>query len=197
MINFYNKKPLIEGVLIEDILKSCSTPLYIYSQDRITSKYYELKKSLCENIFFAVKANSNQAILKLINHLGIEKLISVIGGSMGGMQALEWAASHPERIVSAIPIATSPRHTAQNIAFHELGRQAIMADIDWKSGNYRNENVNPSKGLSIARMTAHVTYLSETSLTKKFGRKDENVRKIAVNLTKFKKMGRFYCLCQI
>ena len=111
------------------------------------------------------------AQLRLINHLGIKKLLSVIGGSMGGMQALEWAASHSDRIVSAIPIATSARHTAQNIAFHELGRQAIMSDNDWKSGDYREADLNPSKGLSIARMTAHVTYLSESSLSKKFGRR--------------------------
>jgi homoserine O-acetyltransferase len=90
---------------------------------------------------------------------------------MGGMQVLEWAASYPEKLVSAIPVATSSRHTAQNIAFHELGRQAIMADPNWKGGNYNETEVSPTKGLSIARMTAHVTYLSEASLTKKFGRK--------------------------
>tara|TARA_B100000941_G_scaffold222315_1_gene164613 strand:+ start:330 stop:1457 length:1128 start_codon:yes stop_codon:yes gene_type:complete len=116
-------------------------------------------------------ADMVKAQVRLIDYLGIEKLVSVIGGSMGGMQALEWAASYPEKLNSVIPIATSSRHTAQNIAFHELGRQAIMADINWKSGNYINEGTNPSKGLSIARMTAHVTYLSEASLTKKFGRK--------------------------
>ena len=76
-----------------------------------------------------------KAQVRLIDSLEIEKLVSVIGGSMGGMQALEWAASYPERLKSAIPIATSSRHTAQNIAFHELGRQAIMADVNWNSGN--------------------------------------------------------------
>lgn len=95
MINFDNKKPLIEGVLIEDILKSCSTPLYIYSQDRITSKYNELKKSLCENIFFAVKANSNQAILKLINHLGAGADVVSIGELKRSLSA----GFAPEKII--------------------------------------------------------------------------------------------------
>ena len=152
-------------VICANVLGGCMGSTGPTSIDSSTGKEFAI------NFPIITIADMVNAQLKLINHLGIEKLLSVIGGSMGGMQALEWAASHPERIVSAIPIATSSRHTAQNIAFHELGRQAIMADIDWKSGNYRNENVNPSKGLSIARMTAHVTYLSETSLTKKFGRK--------------------------
>ena len=119
------------------------------------------------------------AQIRLINHLGIEKLLSVIGGSMGGMQVLEWAASYPDRLHSAIPIATSSRHTAQNIAFHELGRQAIMADPDWNNGNYIKLGTSPTKGLSIARMTAHVTYLSEASLTKKFGRRLQDKKEIS------------------
>ena len=119
------------------------------------------------------------AQLRLINNLGIEKLLSVIGGSMGGMQVLEWAASYPEKLFSAIPIATSSRHTAQNIAFHELGRQAIMADPEWNGGNYIKLGTSPTKGLSIARMTAHVTYLSETSLTKKFGRRLQDKEEVS------------------
>ena len=131
----------------------------------------ETKKEFAINFPIITIADMVKAQVRLIDHLGIETLVSVIGGSMGGMQALEWAASFPKRLKSAIPIATSSRHTAQNIAFHELGRQAIMADINWNSGNYKDKGTNPSKGLSIARMTAHVTYLSEASLTKKFGRK--------------------------
>ena len=119
------------------------------------------------------------AQLRLINNLGIEKLLAVIGGSMGGMQVLEWAASYPEKLFSAIPIATSARHTAQNIAFHELGRQAIMADPEWNGGNYIKLGTNPTKGLSIARMTAHVTYLSEASLTKKFGRRLQDKEEVS------------------
>ena len=131
----------------------------------------ETNKVFAVNFPIITIADMVKAQVRLIDNLEIEKLVSVIGGSMGGMQALEWAASYPERLKSAIPIATSSRHTAQNIAFHELGRQAIMADVNWNSGNYKDKNTNPSKGLSIARMTAHVTYLSEASLTKKFGRK--------------------------
>lgn len=106
----------------------------------------------------------------LIESMGIKKLFSVIGGSMGGMQVLEWASSFPNFINSAIPIAAAPRHTAQNIAFHEIGRQAIMADPDWCDGDYIKERKFPAKGLAVARMTAHVTYLSESGLASKFGR---------------------------
>jgi homoserine O-acetyltransferase/O-succinyltransferase len=106
----------------------------------------------------------------LLDHLGIERLFCVIGGSMGGMQVLEWAASYPERVYSAVPIAASARHSAQNIAFHEVGRQAIMADPDWQGGNYLNTGRRPTRGLSVARMAAHITYLSEAALHRKFGR---------------------------
>jgi homoserine O-acetyltransferase len=107
---------------------------------------------------------------ELLDHLGIERLFSVLGGSMGGMQVLEWAARHPERVVTAIPIATAARHSAQNIAFHEVGRQAIMADPEWHGGNYQETGRRPTRGLAVARMAAHITYLSETALHTKFGR---------------------------
>jgi len=110
----------------------------------------------------------------LIEHLGIKKLFAVTGASMGGMLALEWAAKYPETVHCAITIAAASRHNAQNIAFHEIGRQAIMADPDWCHGKYLNEKNFPSKGLSVARMTAHVTYMSETSLYHKFGRNLQN-----------------------
>jgi homoserine O-acetyltransferase/O-succinyltransferase len=106
----------------------------------------------------------------VLDQLGIERLFCVIGGSMGGMQVLEWASSYPERVFSAVPIAASTRHSAQNIAFHEVGRQAIMADPDWQGGNYLNTGRSPTRGLSVARMAAHITYLSETALHRKFGR---------------------------
>ena len=106
----------------------------------------------------------------LIDHLGIESLFCVAGGSMGGMQVLQWAASYPERVFSALPIATSAKHSAQNIAFHEVGRQAVMADPDWRGGRYSEEGVSPRKGLAVARMAAHITYLSEAALQRKFGR---------------------------
>jgi homoserine O-acetyltransferase/O-succinyltransferase len=106
----------------------------------------------------------------LIDRLGIETLFCVAGGSMGGMQVLQWAASYPERVFAALPIATAARHSAQNIAFHEVGRQAVMADPDWRRGRYIEEGTRPSKGLAVARMGAHITYLSEMALHRKFGR---------------------------
>jgi homoserine O-acetyltransferase len=115
----------------------------------------------------------------VVDHLGIERLLCVAGGSMGGMQALQWAASYPDRVVSALPIASSWRHTAQNIAFHEVGRQAIIADPDWCGGNYQLEGKSPKRGLAVARMTAHITYLSESALHRKFGRKLQNRQRIS------------------
>ncbi|MFC7335530.1 homoserine O-acetyltransferase MetX [Rhodocista pekingensis] len=106
----------------------------------------------------------------LIDHLGIDQLFCVIGGSMGGMQVLEWAAAYPERVFAAVPIATAARHSAQNIAFHEVGRQSIMADPDWHGGDYLNRGTRPKRGLAVARMAAHITYLSEPALHRKFGR---------------------------
>jgi homoserine O-acetyltransferase len=106
----------------------------------------------------------------LVDHLGIDTLFAVIGGSMGGMQVLQWAASYPERVFAAVPLATGARHSAQNIAFHEVGRQAIMADPDWRGGAYLEEGAQPAKGLAVARMGAHITYLSEAALHRKFGR---------------------------
>ena len=106
----------------------------------------------------------------LLDALGIAKVLCVTGGSMGGMQVLQWAADFPERVVAAIPIACAARHSAQNIAFHEVGRQAIMADPDWKGGTYQLHGTQPAKGLAVARMAAHITYLSEAALQRKFGR---------------------------
>lgn len=111
---------------------------------------------------------------KLISYLGIKKLFAVIGGSMGGMQTLEWATRFKNKINAAIPIATSYRHSAQNIAFHEIGRQAIMADPNWNKGNYYKRKITPKRGLSVARMIAHITYLSEKVLQRKFGRNLQN-----------------------
>jgi len=112
-----------------------------------------------------------QAQARLLDHLGIENLFCVIGGSMGGMQVLEWCHAFPDRVFSAVPIATSYRHSAQNIAFHEVGRQAIMADPDWHAGDYFAHGVRPHRGLAVARMAAHITYLSEPALHTKFGRR--------------------------
>jgi homoserine O-acetyltransferase len=107
----------------------------------------------------------------LLDHLGIDTLFSVAGGSMGGMQVLQWCTSYPRRVFSALPIATATRHSAQNIAFHEVGRQAVMADPDWRQGRYFAEGTNPRRGLAVARMGAHITYLSDVALHRKFGRR--------------------------
>jgi homoserine O-acetyltransferase len=106
----------------------------------------------------------------LLDHLGIDRLLAVAGGSMGGMQALEWLTSHPDRLKSAVIIATAAKHSAQQIALNEVGRQAIMADPHWKDGHYYGAHL-PAKGLAVARMVGHITYMSETSMGDKFGRR--------------------------
>ena len=107
----------------------------------------------------------------LLDHLGIKKTLSVLGGSMGGMQALQFCSLYPDRTFTAVPIACAASHSAQNIAFNELARQAIMADPEWDSGNYISSGKVPRKGLAIARMAGHISYLSEQGLQNKFGRK--------------------------
>jgi homoserine O-acetyltransferase len=111
-----------------------------------------------------------EAQVRLIDHLGIPDLFAVTGGSMGGMMVLEWAARHGSRVFSAIPIASAAWHSSQNIAFHEVGRQAVMADPDWCEGRYLEQGRMPKRGLAVARMAAHITYLSEEALQRKFGR---------------------------
>jgi homoserine O-acetyltransferase len=111
-----------------------------------------------------------EAQVPLIDHLGIDMLFCVIGGSMGGMQVLEWAARHKERVFAAVPIAAAAWHSSQNIAFHEVGRQAVMADPNWAGGRYLELGKEPRNGLAVARMAAHITYLSEEALQRKFGR---------------------------
>jgi homoserine O-acetyltransferase/O-succinyltransferase len=147
-------------VLCPNVIGGCMGTTGPAEADPATGKPYALE--------FPVVTVRAQAML--LDALGIEKVLSVTGGSMGGMQALQWVASYPERIVSAMPIATSARHTAQNIAFHEVGRRAIMADANWRGGKYFLNGVQPSQGLAVARMIGHITYLSEAALARKFGR---------------------------
>lgn len=113
----------------------------------------------------------------LIDHLGIGKLLAVVGGSMGGMQVLQWMVSYPDRIRAAIPIATTMKHTPQQIAFNEVGRQAVMADPNWLNGNYYGKAV-PAKGLAVARMIGHITYMSDSSMAEKFGRRVREDREL-------------------
>jgi len=110
---------------------------------------------------------------RLIDHLEIDKLLTVVGGSMGGMQVLQWMVSYPDKILSAIPIATTMKHSPQQIAFNEVGRQAIMADNKWNSGDYYGRS-SPDRGLAVARMVGHITYMSDVSMAEKFGRRRKN-----------------------
>jgi homoserine O-acetyltransferase len=121
-----------------------------------------------------------QAQKKLIDHLGITKILSLIGGSIGGMQVLEWCARYPEMALSAIPLATTARHSALAIAFNEVARQAIMADPHWIGGNYY-AGEKPDLGLAVARMIGHITYLSDESMRLKFGRRLQEKKDFSFN----------------
>ncbi|MEE8551947.1 MAG: homoserine O-acetyltransferase [Desulfobacterales bacterium] len=116
----------------------------------------------------------------LLDHLGIQKILSIIGGSIGGMQVLEWSVKYPEMVVSAIPLATTTRHSALAIAFNEVARQAIMADPNWNNGNYYS-GPEPDQGLAVARMIGHITYLSDESMRLKFGRQLQDKSDISYN----------------
>ena len=115
-----------------------------------------------------------RAQVALLDALGIGELYAVVGGSMGGMLALSLAANFPARAARVLAIATTARHSAQNIAFHEVGRQAIMADPKWRGGDYYSAAKGPEAGLAVARMAAHITYLSEEGMHEKFGRRLQN-----------------------
>ncbi|MDB2414622.1 homoserine O-acetyltransferase [Rickettsiales bacterium] len=151
-------------IICSNVLGGCMGSLGPKSINPETKKPY--------NLDFPVItiADMVRAQVLLIDHFGIDQLFSVIGGSMGAMLTLEWAAKYPERVFSASIIAGAARHVAQNIAFHEIGRQTIVADPNWCGGNYLNKKKYPSSGLAVGRMTAHVTYLSESGLHRKFGR---------------------------
>ncbi len=151
-------------VVCANVLGSCMGTSGPASTDAATGKPYGMAFPVI-TIRDMVRA---QALL--LDHLGIGALAAVVGGSMGGMQALSWAATFPPRVRAALVIASTARHSAQNIAFHEVGRQAVMADPRWNGGDYYAAEP-PSAGLAVARMAAHITYLSEAGLTEKFGRR--------------------------
>jgi homoserine O-acetyltransferase len=151
-------------VICSNVLGGCQGTTGPGSLDPITGQPYGLR--------FPVITIGDMVRLqkRLVEHLGIERLLAVAGGSMGGMQALEWSVSYPDSVAAVIPIAATSRHSAQQIAFNEVGRQAIMADPDWNEGNYY-ETKPPGRGLGIARMVGHITYMSDTSMRQKFGRR--------------------------
>jgi homoserine O-acetyltransferase len=151
-------------VICANVIGGCMGSTGPADNDPATGKPYALTFPM------VTVADMVRAQAKLLDALGIEKLLCVTGGSMGGMQVLEWAANYPQRVTAALPMATAARHTAQNIALHEIGRQAIMGDPNWRDGEYQSANVYPARGLSTARMIGHVSYLSEAALEKKFGR---------------------------
>jgi len=151
-------------VIASNVVGGCMGTTGPASTDPATGRAYGLDLPLV-TIRDMVRAQA-----MLIDHLGIESLFCVVGGSMGGMQVLQWAASYPQRVFAAMPIASAAKHSSQNIAFHEVGRQAVMADPEWRNGRYLDEGTSPTKGLAVARMAAHITYLSDEALQRKFGR---------------------------
>ena len=151
-------------VICVNVLGGCMGTVGPKEIDPATGEYYGV------NFPVITIADMVRAQKLVIDYLGIKQLLMVTGGSMGAMQALEWAVRYPEYVFAAAPIAGAARHSAQNIAFHEVGRQAIMADPDWRDGDYQSHDVIPRRGLSVARMAAHITYMSETALHRKFGR---------------------------
>jgi homoserine O-acetyltransferase len=151
-------------VICSNVLGGCSGSTGPASDDPATGRPYGTSFPII------TMADMVNAQAMLIDHLGIEKLLAVVGGSMGGMQVLEWAVSHPERVHLAVPLATAARQPTQAIAFNEVGRQAIMADPDWRGGHYYGGKP-PAKGLAVARMIGHITYLSDEAMQEKFGRR--------------------------
>lgn len=151
-------------VISSNVIGSCMGTTGPASKDPATGEPYGLSLPVV-TIRDMVRAQA-----MLVDHLGIERLLCVTGGSMGAMQTLQWAVSYPERVLAALPIAGAARHSAQNIAFHEVGRQAVMADPEWKEGVYFRDGSFPRRGLAVARMAAHITYLSDPALHRKFGR---------------------------
>ncbi len=151
-------------VICSNIIGGCKGSTGPSSVNPKTGKPYSLNFPL---ITIADMVNAQKF---LIDHLGIDSLLCVVGGSMGGMQALQWVSSFGQRVRSCIPIATALKHSPQQIAFDEVGRQAVMADPDWREGDYYGYS-QPEKGLALARMIGHITYMSDQSMEAKFSRK--------------------------
>ncbi|MBO5764720.1 MAG: homoserine O-acetyltransferase, partial [Lentisphaeria bacterium] len=154
-------------VICSNVIGGCSGTTGPRSIDPDTGKPY--------NLTFPVVTVRDmvRAQKKLIDHLGIEKLLAVVGGSMGGMQVLQWSVDYPDSACAIVPIATTSHFSPQNIAFDWVAREAIKADPEWKAGEYEDD-AGPTRGLGAARMLAHITYLSEQSMSRKFGRTLQN-----------------------
>jgi homoserine O-acetyltransferase len=164
-------------VICANILGGCQGTTGPNSIDPRTGKPFGLQLSR-----FLTVADFVQVHSALVKHLGIEKLLAVIGGSLGGMQVLEWAARFPEQIRGAVCLASAARLTAQGIAFNSVGRRAIVTDANWHAGDYYDKPAGPNHGLALARMVAHITYLSEASIEKKFGRRLQHADSFAYEL---------------
>jgi homoserine O-acetyltransferase/O-succinyltransferase len=151
-------------VICSNVLGGCQGTTGPSSIDPLTGERYAMR--------FPVITIGDMVRLQkcLIDYLGISRLLAVAGGSMGGMQALQWSVAYPDSVAAAIPIAATSRHSAQQIAFNEVGRQAIMSDPDWNNGDYYDSKP-PGRGLAIARMVGHITYMSDLSMREKFGRR--------------------------
>ncbi len=151
-------------IISSNVLGSCNGSTGPASINPETNKPYGLSFPVVtiEDMVVAQKT--------LLDHLGIKKLLCAAGGSMGGLQALKWSVMYPDAVCSVISIAGNTRHSAQQIALHEVARQAIMADPDWQGGNYYGKSI-PARGLALSRMIGHITYMSEKSMEEKFGRK--------------------------
>jgi homoserine O-acetyltransferase len=158
-------------VICSNVLGSCYGSSGPTSKDPTTGKPYGLRFPV------VTIGDMVRAQVKLVDHLGIDKLLCVAGGSMGGMQVLEWAAHHPARLRAAMPIATTARHSPMLIALSEVGRQAIYADPAWNKGDYYESDQKPDAGLAVARMVGHITYLSDESMQQKFGRRLQDKEK--------------------
>ncbi len=158
-------------VICSNVLGSCFGSSGPMSIDPLTGRPYGLHFPV------VTIGDMVHAQVKLLDHLGIDQLMCVAGGSMGGMQALEWAAHYPQRVKAAIPLATTARHSPMLIAFSEVGRQAIYADPAWNGGDYYDQPQKPDAGLAVARMVGHITYLSEAAMHQKFGRRLQNLER--------------------
>lgn len=163
-------------IICSNVLGGCKGSTGPSSINPVTKKEYGLS-------FPVITIKDMVAAQKLlIESLGIDKLLCAVGGSMGGVQALQWAIDYPDKVESIIPIACTSKHSAQQIAFHEVARQAIMADPDWQNGDYYNKTI-PARGLSVARMIGHITYMSDKSMDEKFGRKLKNKEKVGYDFS--------------